>query len=165
MGSKFGLQLCVVAMFFLISGCRQADGNLPTPTGEQPNKITDIGRDLQNVAGSSPDAERDLQDDLDGLDSRTKPQPLVRDLSLSLAGALKGKNVSETQAQDMAKTLFVVVTGRELSSRQIEQTSAELRRAVMNTGADGAAADKAAAAASTLAAQISQNRRRWYHVF
>src|SRR5688572_16887937 len=96
---RFGIQLCIVAMFLVISGCRQADGTLPTPTGEQPNKISDIGRDLQNVAGSSPDAERDLQDDLNGLDSRNKPQPLVRDLSLSLAGALKGKNVSEAQAE------------------------------------------------------------------
>jgi hypothetical protein len=163
--SRFGIQLSIVAMVLVISGCRQADGDMPAPTGEQPNKISDIGRDLQNVAGGAADAERDLQDDLDGLDSRSKPEPLVRDLSLSLASALKGKSVSEAQAQNMAKTLFVVVTGRDLSSRQIERTSSELRTAVMNAGADGAAADKAAAAASTLSAQITQNRRRWYHVF
>jgi hypothetical protein len=158
-------RLWVVGVWLLIAGCRQADGTVPVASGEQPNKIIDIGRDLQNAANGSPDAATDLQADLDGLDSRSKPPLLVRDLSQAVTAALRGRTLSEAQSQEIARSLFVLVAGRELSRRQIDQVSTAFRQTVVSTGADPAAAERAANAASALAGQTSENRKRWYHVF
>jgi hypothetical protein len=153
---------CTVLM---AAGCRQKDGPLPTPTGEQPNKIYDIGRDLQNVAGGVADAEQDLMYDVDGLDSNSRPTSLVRQLSTSAAAAVKGKSLPDKPAQDIAQLIFVAATAEELSPRQIEKVATDLRTTVVNAGGDAAAAGRVASAATALQQAITLNPKRWYHIF
>jgi len=39
------------------------DGPIPSPTGEDVNKTTAVGRDLLDVAAEQPEAIRELNDD------------------------------------------------------------------------------------------------------
>jgi hypothetical protein len=162
---RFWIQVWIVAAIVVAVGCRQPDGAVPEPAGEQPNKLSDIARNLQNMTASQAGADGELLDDLDNLDSRNRPRPLVQSLAQSMGAALSGKSLSEPQAQQLARHLFVVVTGSELSERQIDQASSALRQSLVDVRADPAAADRVAAAASALGSEITRNRDRWYYWF
>ena len=155
----------VAAVLIAGAGCRQADGEIPVPIEEQPNKVEDVGRDLQNVAAGEADAERDLQEDLDSFDGTPRSASLVRRLAAAAGAALKGKAVTDGQAQELARLLFVAVTAEELSPGQIEQLGEDIRTAARGAGADDAAAARLSAAATELQSSITLNRKRWYHVF
>jgi hypothetical protein len=157
--------VCLMAIGVAAAGCRQAAGPIPTPTEEQPNKISDIGHDLQNVARAEASAEQDFLDDLDGLDSNERPAALMRQLSQAIAAAVKGKQLGDKQAQDVAQALFVAVTADELNPKQIDQVAADVRASIANIGVDPAAADRVAEATAALQKAITLNPKRWYHFF
>jgi hypothetical protein len=160
----FGAVLTLVVVC-TAAGCRQADGPIPTPIDEQPNKIEDIGHDLQNIARGDAEAEGDLLDDLEGLDGTPRPQSLVRALSAATADAVRGASLADAQAQEVARLLFIVMTAEELNARQIEQFTGDLRTALTGAGADEATATRAAESGSALQEAITLNRKRWYHMF
>ena len=147
------------------AGCRQPIGEVPVPAGEQPNKIEDVGRDLQNVATGAPDAEADLREDLASLDSTPRPAELVDELAAALAAALAGTDPEVAEAEAVAQALFVVLTARDLSGAQVDEEAAGLGAALVAAGGDPMAADRAAAVAIALQAEITLNPRRWYHLF
>lgn len=146
-----------------IAACKQPDGTIPTPTGEQPNKIEDISRDLQNLAAKDGNAPVELADDLSSLDPIQRPPDKITQLSKDLAGALAGRPLSDADARRVAELVFVAVSARELSESQIEQVSADLRTTLTGIGADAQAADRVSATATELASSITRNRKRWYH--
>jgi hypothetical protein len=161
----FAVALLVVTIVVAAAGCRQKDGPLPTPKDEQPNKIQDIGHDLQNVASGAADAEKDLLEDVDGLDQNSRPGNLVQQLARSTAAAVKGHSLPDKPAQDLAQLIFVAATAEELSPRQIEQVATDLRTTIINAGGDAAAADRVASSAMSLQQAITLNPKRWYHIF
>lgn len=149
----------------LVAGCRQPDGAIPVPTGEQPNKIEDIARDLQNLAGGDAGARRELLEDLDNLDEHPRPEPPLRDLADVLAAALAGLELDEARARRLADQLFVAATARALSPRQIDQLASDVRGAMLAAGADDRAAERVSVAVRALSEARTENRRRWFHVF
>lgn len=157
--------LLLGALMMVASGCRQPVGEMPVPTGEQPNKLEDLGRDLQNIGGRAAGAEQDLTDDLDGLDSEERPASGVRALARSLNEALSGRDVSGEHATAIAQLLFAATTLNELNPRQIETLGADISRAVQATGAAEGPARRVGDAAVALARVMSRNPRRWYHLF
>jgi hypothetical protein len=158
------LGAAVVILAIGAAGCRQADGEIPMPQGEDPNKIQDIARDLQNVAGGAADAATDLRDDLDGFPGM-RPPALLRQLTAAVVEALQMKSLPDAQAQELARLLFVAVTAEELSPAQIEQLGNDLEAALASAGADGGAAARVEAAVTELQAAVTLNRKRWYHLF
>jgi hypothetical protein len=162
---RAGLCVAVLLVGLSVAGCRQAEGPIPTPVDEQPNKIYDIGRDLQNIARGEAQASQDLLDDLNGLDGTPRPAPLVRDLSTATADAVAGASLADAQAQEIARLLFIALTAEELNAQQIEQVAGDLRAALAGSGADDAQAARVATAATTLQDAITLNRKRWYHMF
>ena len=46
------------------AGCKQGDGPLPEKTGDVPNRLGDLHRDLQAIIGGDQRAIQDLSDDL-----------------------------------------------------------------------------------------------------
>ena len=59
------LSACAIVVLGLaLTACRQADGALPPATGDVPNELGDISRDLWNVANGSPQGVEDLASDL-----------------------------------------------------------------------------------------------------
>lgn len=161
----FGIVTGMLVTMVSSVGCRQPDGPIPSPTGEQVNDTADVARDLLNVAAGQPDAVRELNDDLYDWGDTAPPPPLVDRLTETLATALSGKSPSEAAAQELANVLFVIRRARELSPQQIEQVRAELRAALTKAGVDEGPASNVSVAAYNLQSTITQNRRRWYHFF
>ena len=162
-GSRWIVVAAMAAV--LVAGCRQADGPIPVPIDEQPNKVEDIGGDLRGIARGEADAPGDLLADLDGLDGTPRPASLLRDLSSAVTDSVRGTSLSDAQAQEVARLLFVLTTAEELNARQIEEMSGELQRALMAAGAPESAAAAAAGSAAALQEAITLNRERWYHLF
>jgi hypothetical protein len=149
----------------LVAGCRQADGEVPVPVGEQQNKVQDLARDLQHIAAHEPDAEKDFVEDMMGLDSKPRPEPAVRDIATSLSAALGGKDLALPKAQPIADALFTIAVSQQASQRQIQLNGGVLRQRLTEAGVETAAADRVTAAADILSNAVTENRKRWYHVF
>jgi hypothetical protein len=154
-----------VSLAAVLAGCRQSDGPLPMPEGEQLNKTGDISRDLLSVAAKADGAVNDLTDDLANISSLAPPLPMVRDMARALDGALAGKSPSPEATQQLAETVFVALAARELSESQIETLTTEVGDRVRKAGGDEAGASAVAAAAARIQAEITNNPRRWYHFF
>jgi hypothetical protein len=151
------------ALLLTIAGCRQPDGTMPAPQGDQTNRIGDISRDLQNLAAKDVNAPDELYDDLTYLEATPRPEPRLRELSQSLATALGGTKLSDEDANTIANHLFVAVSGRDLSEAQVQKVGDDLRASLVGVGASEQAADRAAAATTALAGEVSENKKRWYH--
>ncbi len=146
-----------------LAGCRQPDGPMPAPQGEQPNRIEDITRDLQNVARKDANAPAELLDDLMHVDAVQQPRPQLKAVSDSLAAALGGTALQESDAHAIANILFVAAAGRELSEAQTEKVGTDMHDALVKAGASDPAAQRASEATAALALDVSQNEKRWYH--
>jgi hypothetical protein len=155
--------IAVAIVLLTAAGCRQPDGPMPTPQGEQPNKVEDIGRDLQNLAAEDANAPAELAEDLSSLDPVPRPADQMQELLQGLAAALAGQMLSDDAAQRIANLLFVAMSARELSGPQIAMVAADLRTTLVEVGAPAPAADRASAAASAVATDVTRNRKRWYH--
>ena len=148
-----------------LAGCRQPDGDIPSPTDDQENQIGDIARDLQNVAAGRAEGPSELYDDLYNLTDPAPPRNLLDTVAETLETALAGTSPSDAAARQVADALFIVHRVRELSERQIEELGTELQLALLAAGADEDRALAAAAAAREFQTAMTVNRRRWYQLF
>ena len=151
------------ALLLTLAACRQPDGAMPVPTGEQPNKLEDISRDLQNLAARDPNAPSELSDDLSSIDPVRRPPESISELSRRLATALGGISLSDADAARVANQLFVAMSAQELSRLQIDQLGVDLQATLTGIGADAEAAAAVSTTAKELASSITRNRERWYH--
>jgi hypothetical protein len=151
------------ALLLTLAACRQADGAMPVPAGEQPNKVEDISRDLQNLTSGDANAPIELSDDLSSLDPLQRPAASITAISKDLGAALGGKTLSDADAKRIATLLFVALSARELSDAQIEQVGADLQTTLVAVGAETQAAARVSTAAKSLASEITRNQKRWYH--
>lgn len=146
-----------------LAGCRQPDGSMPAPQGEQTNRVDDISRDLQNVARGDSNAPAELLDDLTDLESVPRPPARLKELADALSVALRGAKLPDPDAKRISTLIFQMVAARELSEVQIAQTGSDLRDALVKVGATPAAADSVSSAGSALAGEVTENKKRWYH--
>jgi hypothetical protein len=151
------------ALMLTLAACKQPEGAMPVPTGEQPNKLEDISRDLQNLASRDANAPMELSDDLASMDPVRRPAESITELSRRLATALGGATLSDADAKRVANQLFVVLSAQELSGSQIEQLGTDLQTMLTGVGADAQAAAAVSTTAKELASSITRNRKRWYH--
>ena len=159
----------VLAVTLLIgAGCRQADGPMPTPSGDVPNRLGDISRDLMSVARGDQQAPSDLAEDLrvfvDGPDASTAA-PALDELARRVSAVLAGKSLSEQNAQRLAHQLWTAVAAREMSERQVETLQNEMQALLVSVGVAEGSATTAAQQVSDVQAQITQRQRRWYELF
>ena len=155
----------VAVMLLGIGGCRQPDGNMPTPDEEQVDRIEDLSRDLQNLASGNADAPKELGDDLTIISRMPVPEPRVQELVQALQASLRGKMLSDEAARRLAESMFLVMSARQLSDRQIENLQTEITNQVKALGADEAAATQVATVAGTLQGEVRTSHRRWYQWF
>jgi hypothetical protein len=158
--------LLVLLVSLGLAGCRQADGAMPTPGGDDPNRIEDMTRGLQGLPASDDEAVEGLAGDLlvwtDQVDGAVPP---TRDLAQKVVDAIRGRTLNEESARRLAQTLWMTSSARDLSDRQIEDLERQMRMAL---DAIGAAPDKAQAAAEQAAAVqriVTDRERRWYELF
>ena len=137
---------------------------MPIPVDDQPNRVEDIGRDLKNVASGQPEAESELLSDVLTLDHEEPARPLAQEVVRELVSALRGTQLGDAESQQLARALFVASAGRDLSRRQIGRVAEDVTAALVKAGAAEAAAERASAAVRALAASVTRNQKRWYHV-
>jgi hypothetical protein len=163
--SNARLMVALVAICSLLAGCRQPDGPMPMPTPEQSNKTGDIARDLQNVAAKSDGALNELTDDLLNLSSKPPSLQLVRELAAALDQALAGSSPTAEVTQRLAETLFIVLTARELSERQVTRLQTDVTERVRQVNGDVQRSQVVAAVTEKIQKDITMNPRRWFQVF
>ena len=145
-----------------LAGCRQPDGSVPAPAGEQTNRVDDISRDLQNVARNDSNAPAELLDDLTYLESVPRPPARLKELGDALTVSLRGGKLPDAEAKRVSTLVFQMVAAKDLSESQIAQIGTDLRETLVKAGSTPEAADRVASAGSALAGEVTQNKKRWY---
>jgi hypothetical protein len=157
--------LALLSLLLLSGGCRQADGPMPTPNREQANEIGDIARDLINVANKDPQAPDELRGDIAKYGSNDAAVQQMSDLAREVSQALAGARLDDQSAQNLATTLWVGLTARELSERQVETLGRDVKAALASTGVPEDRAQSIADRLNAVQKTITANPRRWYQVF
>jgi hypothetical protein len=155
--------LCAIAAG--AAACRQADGPIPTPDREQNNEIGDIARDLVNVANKDPQAPDELRSDLMKYAQNREAEQRMQELASAVLQALDGARLEKDTAEAVANRLWVGVTARELSERQVEALGEELKATLASTGVAEARAEAIGDRLGAVQQAITTNQRRWYQVF
>jgi hypothetical protein len=150
------------------AGCRQADGPMPTPAGEVPNRIGDISRDLTSVARGDAQAPQDLADDLRVFVDDAQADAggtAVDELARRVSTVVAGKALSEQNAQRLAHQLWTATAAREISERQVEALQNEMQALLVSMGVPEQNATETAAQVAAVQEQVTLRQRRWYEVF
>ena len=159
------LVVCIAAPL-LLSGCRQPDGPLPAETKDDPNRLYDVSRDLPNVAGGNASAPQELADDMKVWGTKSdEPWPPGDELSKRLAMALKGKNLTEQTASQLARHIWIAIAGRELSARQVDRLEQDVKTLLVSAGASAENADGVAEQIDSVQQQVTTKQRWWFQVF
>jgi hypothetical protein len=156
-----------VTVLVLLAGCRQPDGTMPPETGEVPNRLVDISRDLQSAAGGDTQAAQDLGDDLAVFVGApgAKGEPETRELSRRVTSAIAGKTLSGDASERLARQLWHVVAANDLSARQVEKLQEDLKETMTGTGVAEQQAQAVAAQVEEVQKGVTERQKRWYEVF
>lgn len=168
MGGDLLFRIVTIFLFALVlTGCSQPDGLVPPLVDENLNVVSDISRDLLNLAEQYPSALVELTDDLNYLTRLTPsfPSENLERLAMALESALLGFTVTEEQAQQIAEILFTVMTARQLSEAQIAKIKNEFLTVLKAVGVKETEATEAGVAVQKFQEVVTENRRMWYHVF
>ena len=150
----------------LLAGCRQADGPMPQASGEVPNRLSDISRDLQSVARGDMQARQDLADDVSVFAADEKePRQAVNELSRRTAEVVDGSRLTDQSAQRLAHQLWTAASARELSQRQVETLQGEMHGLLVEIGVPEERAENVAAQVAEVQRLVSRRSKRWYEVF
>ena len=149
-----------------LGACRQADGPIPAPDQDVQGELVDVTHDLENIAASrDPQAPKDLADDLRRYVSRSNAEAAVDELSQRTATVLAGVNLTEQVAQRLTHSLWLSVTARELSERQVETLQNDVQSLLMSEGIAEENAQQVAAQIGEVQDAVTDRQRRWYELF
>jgi hypothetical protein len=149
-----------------VTGCRQPDGPLPAETRDDPNRLYDVSRDLLNIAGGDANGQREFADDLKVWATKgDAPWPPADELAGRLATSLKGKNLTEQAAGQLARQLWIATAARELSSRQVDRLKEDVKTLLVSAGSTEPAAASVAEQLGVMQAAITTKKRWWFQVF
>ena len=159
------LGLCMAGAL-CVAGCRQPDGPPPRAEGDVPNRVGDLGRDLQNVAGGDKQAPQDLRDDLvvfvDNKPERLAP---VEELSRRTSDAVVGKKLGDQQAQQLAQQLWTAVAARQMSDKQVQNLQKDVQATLTAVGVPDDRTQRVVAQVADVQKAVSERKRRWYEWF
>jgi hypothetical protein len=147
------------------AGCRQADGPMPTPEGEVPNRIVDISRDLMSVSRGDEQARRDLADDLRVFVDKQEARPASDELARRTSEVVAGKTLKDEDAGRLAQHLWTATAAREISQRQVESLQNDLHGMLVSIGVPEQNALDVASQAGEVQRLVNTRERRWYEFF
>jgi hypothetical protein len=160
------LSLLCVAGILLLAACRQPDGPLPIENKEDPNRLADVTRDLLNMAGGDANASREFADDVKvWATTSSAPWEEGDELARRLAVALRGKNLPEQSAGQLARQIWLTAAGRQLSSRQVERLQTDIRTLLVSIGATEDAAESVSEQVGEVQDAVTAKRRWWFQLF
>jgi hypothetical protein len=147
------------------TACRQGDGPVPAPNPIVQEELIDVRRDLENAASANPDAPEELAHDLRKYVIRPSATAAVDELSRRTASVLSKSKLTEQSAQQLAHNLWVTVSARELSERQVETLQNEMQSLLMSVGVAEQNAQQVAAQVGDVQRAVGDRPRRWYELF
>ena len=165
MGMSSRLIRTAACAFLLASltACSQSDGPLPTATGDVPNRLGDLAKDLQNVAGGDKEAPKDLADDL-AVFVMPAAEPAARDLATKTATALIATKLTQPASQKIANQLWVAVAATQFSDKQRQSLQDDTKADLVAAGATQANAQASADAIGNVQKLVNKRKRRWYEL-
>ena len=158
----------LIAIFaVLVTGCRQADGPVPTPDPGVQDDLHDVGRDLENIAtASDPAAPQDLAKDLvHYVDEKPPAAAAVNELTQRAVRAVAGARLPDQTAQRIANNFWLAINAKELSDRQIEALQNDTQSLLISTGITEENAKQVAAQMGEVQKTVTTRQRRWYELF
>jgi len=147
------------------AACRQPDGRTPIPTADQQNEIGDIARDLLNLVNNDREAPGDLASDLQKYTEEDAGLDQSKELTRRLIEGLEGARLDEPTAEQLARTLWVGLTARDYSNRQVDALKTELTAVLTKAGVPANRAQPIAEQLGAVQQAITTNPKRWYQVF
>jgi hypothetical protein len=164
MNSRVLAGVCLGAAL-LVGGCRQGDGPLPKADGDVPNRVHDLGRDLQSVAGGDQQAPKDLEDDLLVFVDSNEPRPPVIQLARVVSDSVAKKQLSDQNAEKLGQQLWMTVAARQLSEKQREALQKDVQTTLTSMGVAQDSAERVSAQVGETQKALTRRKRRWYEFF
>ena len=138
---------------------------MPTPNPTVQEELQDVSRDLQNVARNDASAPEELAHDLRRYIVRPSAVPTVDELTRRTARVLPNTKLTDQTAQQLAHNLWVTVSARELSERQVESLQNDVQSLLMSTGMPEENAQPVAEQVGEVQRAVTERPRRWYELF
>jgi hypothetical protein len=156
------LSVALLSAACVAAGCRQPDGTWPTESGDTPNRLHDLMRDLQSVAAGEADAPKDLADDLAVFAENPAGASAARNLADGISNAIRKRNASEDACKQLASILWKAVAARNISVRQADGLKDDMRGVLTSIGVAQADANAAADRIDQTQKAVNVRPRKWY---
>jgi hypothetical protein len=144
------------------AACKQGDGAPPAKTGDVPNRLSDLKRDLEAVIGGDQRAVQDLTDDLNVFTEEPEGQTATRALTTTVCPMLMNRTLNDEAKTRIVTVLWTAVAARELSERQIDALKDEMRNVLTSLGVSQPDANLAAGRVGDVQNAVRLRTRRWY---
>jgi hypothetical protein len=152
----------VLAAALSAGGCKQGDGPLPAKTGDVPNRISDLKRNLEAVVAGDQTAAQDLTDDLNVFTEEPEGQMAIRALSNTVCPMLVNRALTDEAMTRIVTVMWTAAAGRELSERQVDMLKDEMRTVLTSVGVSQPDANLAAGRVGDVQDAVTLRTRSWY---
>ena len=165
-GVRVRLLLAVIVVSASLFGaCRQSDGEMPVAEGEVPGRLSDLSRDLLRVAAHTPESREEFVEDLAVFADDKAAEGAITTFGARVSDAVEEAKLTEDTAQQLARALWVVVAGSELSPRQVEAAGNDLKQQLTAAGVPAERSDAVVAEIENVQEVVNVRQWRWYELF
>ena len=152
----------VLALAVTAGGCKQGDGSMPAKTGDVPNRLSDLKRDLEAVVAGDQAAVDDLANDLNVFTEEPDGHTAIRALSNTVGSMVVKRMLTDEALTRIVTTMWTAAAARELSERQVDALKDEMRSVLTAVGVSQPDANLAAGRVGDVQNAVTLRERRWY---
>jgi hypothetical protein len=142
--------------------CKQGDGQLPPKSGDVPNRLGDLKRDLEAVVGGDQQAVQDFSDDLRVFTDEPEGQTAIKAMAMTVTSMLVNRTLNDEAQTKIVNLLWTAVAARELSERQVDALKDDVRNTLLSVGVTQPDANLAAGRVGDVQNAVTLRTRRWY---
>lgn len=163
---RFPVRFALIPVLaFSLAACRQADGPVPTPNAATQNEIDDMSRDLLGIAARDAESQRYLSDDLHKYTEVSSNLPAFDELARRTSTVVQGTKLSEQAAKQLAHDLWLAVSAREMSERQVEALQMDFQTVLVSVGVPEPSVQPVTEQVLEVQRLVTMRPRRWYEFF
>ena len=158
------LTMCALVLAAAVgaAACKQGDGPLPEKSGDVPNRLGDLHRDLQAIIGGDQRAIQDLSDDLVVFTEEPEGQAAAKAMATTVCSMLVNKPLNDEAQTRIIDLMWKAVASTELSERQIDALKDDVRNTLLGIGVTQPDANLAAGRVAEVQKAVTLRERRWY---
>jgi hypothetical protein len=142
--------------------CKQGDGPMPDKSGDVPNRLSDLKRDLESVVAGDQQAVQDLTDDLMVFIDEPEGQAMTKAMSTTICAMLIKRPVNDEMQTKIVSLMWTAVAARDLSERQMDALKDDVRNTLLAVGVTQPDANLAAGRVGDVQNAVTLRTRRWY---